>query len=64
MNGYEKLVKAILLKNGCYFVRSSKGSHETWHSPITHKNFTVPHTIKPRHTANKIMKDAGINHKF
>ena len=57
-------VKRILRKNGCYFVRHGKGDHEIWFSPITQRNFPVDAKIFSRHTANGIMKQAGIAHKF
>ncbi len=63
MNGYEKLVKEQLLKHGYKLVRIGKGSHEIWASekgvPVT-----VNHDCKSRHTANSIMKAAGIAHRF
>lgn len=63
MNGYEKLVKEQLLKHGYTLVRTGKGSHEIWASekgvPVT-----VNHDCKSRHTANSIMKAAGIAYRF
>jgi predicted RNA binding protein YcfA (HicA-like mRNA interferase family) len=63
MNGYENAVKEILLKNGWIFGRQAKGSHEYWLKPNC-KPITVPKNCKSRHTANAIMKAAGIDHKF
>jgi len=63
MNGFEKLVKEMLAKHGFSFLRSGKGSHELWQHADGRK-VTVNHTCKSRHTANAIMKEAGINHKF
>lgn len=57
-------VKRILRKHGCRFVRAGKGDHEIWYSPITERNFPVDGKILSRHTANAIMKQAGIAHKF
>lgn len=34
------------------------------YSPITNRNFTVDSKIKSRHTANAIMKQAGIDYHF
>jgi predicted RNA binding protein YcfA (HicA-like mRNA interferase family) len=62
MNGYEKEVKKILKENGWKFIRSGKGSHEYWGKGK--KSVTVSHKITSRHTANGIMKSAGIDHKF
>lgn len=63
MNGYEKLVKEMLTKYGFYFFRAGKGSHEIWQH-LDGRQVTVNHVCKSRHTANAIMKEAGINHKF
>lgn len=61
MNGYEKLVKEQLLKHGYRLVRTGKGSHEIWASEQG-TAVTVNHDCKSRHTANSIMKAAGIAH--
>jgi predicted RNA binding protein YcfA (HicA-like mRNA interferase family) len=47
---YRELVK-ILRQHGCHLVRTGKGSHEVWHSPINGKPFVVPRSTKSRHTA-------------
>jgi predicted RNA binding protein YcfA (HicA-like mRNA interferase family) len=57
-------VKRILGKHGCGVVRQGKGDHEIWFSPITKRNFPVDGKILSRHTANAIMKQAGIDHRF
>lgn len=64
MASYEKLVRQILRENNCNFVRHGKGDHDIWYSPITNINFVVDGKIKSRHTANEIMKQSGIEHKF
>ncbi|CAK0741205.1 YcfA family protein [Gammaproteobacteria bacterium] len=64
MNDFAPKVKGLLRSNGCYWVRQGKGDHEIWYSPITNRNITVDGKMKSRHTANGIMKDAGINHRF
>lgn len=62
MNGYEKQVKDILRANGWQFYRAGKGSHEVWcKGKLT---VSVNSVCKSRHTANAIMKAAGIRHKF
>ncbi|MEI7839259.1 MAG: hypothetical protein WCJ11_02035 [Methylococcaceae bacterium] len=61
MNGYEKLLKELLLKYGCKFLRSGKGSHEIWICP-NGVSVAVNHTCKSRHTANSILKDALVLH--
>lgn len=60
---YQQIVDA-LKKSGCTFKRSGKGDHEIWHSPITNRTFSVDRTCMSRHTANAIMKQAGIDKKF
>lgn len=62
MNGYEKQVKDILKQHGWQFLRRGKGSHDIW---TDGKNcVSVNHVCKSRFTANGIMKDAGIKHRF
>lgn len=57
-------VKRILQKHNCRFVRQGKGDHEIWFSPITKRNVTVDGKMLSRHTANAVMKQAGITYKF
>ncbi len=64
MAEYEKKIRAILSDNNCLFIRHGKGDHDIWYSPISNRNITVPITIKSRHTANAILKQAGIKYKF
>lgn len=64
MAEYEKQVREILAKNRCTFVRHGRGDHDIWYSPISGKYFTVDGKIKSRHTANAIMKQSGISHRF
>jgi hypothetical protein len=56
-------VKRILRENYCEFVRSGKGDHSIWKNATGH-HFPVDGKIKSRHTANGIMKQAGIKHHF
>jgi predicted RNA binding protein YcfA (HicA-like mRNA interferase family) len=64
MPGYTPDVRRVLRENGCTFVRQGKGDHEIWYSPITNRNVTVDGNIKSRHTANAVMKQAGVVHRF
>jgi len=57
---YGDEVRKILQKNGCYRYRQGKGSHEIWRSPISQRYFAVPVKILSRHTANAILKQAGL----
>lgn len=65
MATYERDVREYLKEHGCYFVRhGGRGDHDIWYSPITKRNFTVDGAIKSRHTANAVLKQAGIGKKF
>ena len=64
MADYRPEVVKCLRANGCYFKRQGKGDHQLWFSPITNRIFPVDGEIKSRHTANGIMKQAGIRHHF
>ncbi len=64
MTEYEKKVREILSENGCYFLRHGKGDHDMWFSPKNNNSFPVAVKIKSRHTANAIMKQAGVKHHF
>ena len=54
----------ILQANGAYLVRKGKGSQEIWYSPVSKQNVTVPRTTKSRHTANDVLKQAGLDKAF
>jgi hypothetical protein len=54
-------VKGVLKENGCYKVRQGKGDHEIWYSPISKRNFPVDSKINSRHTANGVLKQAGLS---
>jgi predicted RNA binding protein YcfA (HicA-like mRNA interferase family) len=64
MPSYEREVREVLREHGCYLHRQGRGDHEIWYSPLTTRKFTVDGVIKSRHTANAIMKQAGIKKKF
>ena len=54
----------MLLAAGCYFVRPGKGDHEIWCSPLTEVKFVVDAKILSRHTANAVLKQAGLPKRF
>jgi predicted RNA binding protein YcfA (HicA-like mRNA interferase family) len=54
----------VLLANGGGFARQGKGDHEIWYSPHTNRYFPVDGKILSRHTANAIMKQAGLSYRF
>ncbi|MBD3767429.1 MAG: type II toxin-antitoxin system HicA family toxin [Gammaproteobacteria bacterium] len=50
----------LLKQAGCEFIRHGKGDHDIWYSPITQLHFPVDQKIKSRHTANAVLKQAGL----
>lgn len=62
MNGYYAQLTKILRANGFELLRPGKGSHEIWSKGRI--ALTVPFNCASRHTANSILRDAGISHKF
>jgi BRCT domain type II-containing protein len=56
MADYAPEVKRLLREAGCY--------PEIWYSPITGRKFVVDGKIKSRHTANAVLKQAGLPKKF
>ncbi len=61
---FDRPLRDLLKAAGCLPVRQGKGSHEIWYSPITEKNFSVPIGIPSRHTANAILRQAGLQKGF
>jgi HicA toxin of bacterial toxin-antitoxin, len=64
MVGYTPRVKYLLRVHGCYFERPGRGDHEIWFSPKTQRRFPVDQKIMSRHTANAVLKQAGIAKQF
>lgn len=64
MDSYTPLVKKRLRDHGCYPVRTGKGDHEIWYSPTSGQNFPVDSAIKSRHTANGVLRQAGLPKAF
>jgi hypothetical protein len=64
MATYERELRELLLAAGCHFVRQGKGDHEIWFSPISERNFVLDSKIKSRHTANAVLKQAGLPKGF
>ncbi len=62
MNGYYAQLTKILKENGFSYLRPGKGSHEIWSKGSV--ALTVPFNCASRHTANAILREARINHKF
>lgn len=64
MANFAPRLKRILLDAGCRFERQGKGDHEIWSSPISKRTFTVDGKILSRHTANAVLKQAGLPKQF
>jgi HicA toxin of bacterial toxin-antitoxin, len=61
---FDRPLRDLLRAASCTLVRQGKGSHEIWYSPITKRNFAVPAGIPSRHTANAILRQAGLPKAF
>jgi len=61
---FDRELSRLLLAAGCTFVRPAKGSHELWWSPIRQVQITVPQGVVSRHTANAVLKQAGLPKAF
>jgi predicted RNA binding protein YcfA (HicA-like mRNA interferase family) len=64
MNDFAPAVRTILAQNGYMFARSGRGDHEIWSNRDTGKKVVVDGRIKSRHTANGILKQAGLPKAF
>ena len=64
MADYAPQLKKLLRESGCAFHRQAKGDHEFWYSPISNHYFPVDSKIKSRHTANGVLKQAGLPKAF
>ena len=64
MTDYTRELKKRLSEAGCYFDRQGRGDHEIWYSPITDHRFVVDQKIQSRHTANAVLKQAGLPKAF
>jgi predicted RNA binding protein YcfA (HicA-like mRNA interferase family) len=61
---FDRELIRILQQAGCRLVRPGKGSHQIWYSPVSNRNFVVPVGIVSRHTANGVLRDAGLPKAF
>lgn len=64
MNDYGRAVRERLTEAGCYFKRHGRGDHDIWFSPLSNCSVTVDKVIKSRHTANEVLKQAGLEKQF
>lgn len=64
MADFTPQLKNILRASGCRFERTGKGDHDIWFSPQTGVRFPVDSKIRSRHTANEVLKQAGLKKQF
>jgi len=57
-------LRRLLREAGYTFKRSAKGDHELWYSSKTERAIVVDRKVKSRHTANGVLKQAGLPKKF
>jgi predicted RNA binding protein YcfA (HicA-like mRNA interferase family) len=62
MNGYYDLVVKQLKAHGYTLLRQTGSSHQIWTNGV--HNQTVSTNCYSRHTANAIMRQAGISQRF
>ena len=64
VQGYTDALRRLLRQHGCTRVRSGKGDHEVWSCPDAVHPVVVDGRMMSRHTANSILKQAGIKAKL
>jgi hypothetical protein len=62
-NNSKDLKKKLLSKN-CFIDREGRGDHEIWFSPVSGNYFIVEDEIKSSHTAEAVLKIAGLDKAF
>lgn len=62
MKGFYNQLIAVLSKHGFSLFGPGKGSHEWWSNGRF--KVQVPFNCYSRHTANAVLKQAGIDYKF
>ena len=64
-NSFSADLVAILKEAGCnYHAPAHRGNHDIWFSPITGIYFPFDSKILSHHTANAILKIAGLPEQF
>lgn len=64
MKNYSRPTKEALSEHGWCFHRQGRGDHEIWIDPKSGKKVSVDNQMKSRHSANGVLKAAGIGKKF
>jgi len=57
-------LRQILRKNGFVMIRRGKGDHEIWGLTPSGRRTVIDGKIKSRHTANAVLKQAGLPKSF
>jgi predicted RNA binding protein YcfA (HicA-like mRNA interferase family) len=63
VDGFYKSVAKLLTTHQFYRVDGGKGSHEKWIDDAG-TTLTVPRNLMSRHTANGILKSAGVSKRL
>lgn len=64
VEGYGKLLRAILHEHGWTLHRHGKGDHEIWIDPKTGRTVSLDRGTRSRNTALRTLKQAGIKRKL
>lgn len=64
MTDFTPELKKLLRRSGFAFWRSGRGDHEIWRNDANGRKVVVDHAIKSRHTANGVLKQAGLPKAF
>ena len=64
MRGYYGELRRLLEAAGCTLVRYGKGDHQIWYSPVSKTNVVVDGGVVSRHSANAMLKQAGLPKRF
>lgn len=64
MNDFAPAVRRLLAAAGFVFARHGRGDHEIWRSEAANMSVVVDGRIRSRHTANGVLKQAGLPEAF
>jgi len=56
--------RSVFAQPDSHVERQGKGDHEIWYSPISGLRFPLDADIRSRHTANLILKQAGLDKAY
>ena len=64
VEGFGETLRKLLRDAGYGLARQRRGDHEIWQSPVTGARFVVDGRILSRHTANAVLRQAGLPKQF